>query len=228
MAGVSGDGCSADCAKVESGWVCKTPGVRCQPKCGDGVMTGWEECDDGNAKPGDGCVQSCTVEAGFACPTSGAPCHETVCGDDVQEGSESCDDGNTMPGDGCAPDCKSEPICTGTSGCTSPCGDGLKLPDEECDDGNLSLGRRVLGQVQAGAKLGMYARGRRHGLRSRRSNSLPGYDAANCNRLPGAAGKPGTSGFPRVRGAWFRISSSTPWGPTGSRNTTRMWTPLFP
>ena len=45
-----------------------------------------------------------------------------------------------MPGDGCAPDCKSEPICTGTSGCTSPCGDGLKLPDEECDDGNLSSG----------------------------------------------------------------------------------------
>jgi fibro-slime domain-containing protein len=131
-----GDGCSADCTKVEPGWTCPAPGVRCLPKCGDGVLTGWEECDDGNVKAGDGCSDACKVEDGYACGDPNTACHKTVCGDKLKEGKESCDDGNTMPGDGCAADCASEPICTGTSGCTSPCGDGLKLPDEECDDGN--------------------------------------------------------------------------------------------
>ncbi len=135
-----GDGCSADCTKVEPGWTCPAPGVRCIPKCGDGVLTGWEECDDGNIKAGDGCSDACKVEDGYACTKPNTPCHKTVCGDKVKEGSESCDDGNTIPGDGCAPDCKSEPICTGTNGCTSTCGDGLKLPDEECDDGNQRSG----------------------------------------------------------------------------------------
>jgi fibro-slime domain-containing protein len=125
---------------VEPGWVCAAPGIRCQPKCGDGLLTGWEECDDGNTVSGDGCTGACKVEPGYACTKPKVACHKTVCGDGTKEGSESCDDGNTVPGDGCAPDCRSEPICTGTSGCTSPCGDGLKLPDEDCDDGNLSSG----------------------------------------------------------------------------------------
>jgi fibro-slime domain-containing protein len=135
-----GDGCAADCSTVEPGWVCKAPGIRCQPKCGDGALTGWEDCDDGNTITGDGCTEACKLEAGFACPNPGQACHRTVCGDGTKEGAESCDDGNTVPGDGCAPDCKSEPICTGTNGCTSPCGDGLKLPDEGCDDGNVRSG----------------------------------------------------------------------------------------
>jgi len=80
------------------------------------------------------------VEAGWACSTAGTDCHKTVCGDGIREGNESCDDGNLIPGDGCTPDCKAEPVCTGTSGCTSPCGDGLKLPSEECDDGNVKSG----------------------------------------------------------------------------------------
>ncbi|HEX7506611.1 MAG TPA: DUF4215 domain-containing protein [Polyangia bacterium] len=134
---IDGDGCSADCSKVEPGWICSAPGMRCQPKCGDGVLTGWEACDDGNTLSGDGCSDVCKVENGYACTKVNTACHKTVCGDGTKEGAESCDDGNTMPGDGCAPDCKAEPVCTGTSGCTSSCGDGLKLPDEECDDGNM-------------------------------------------------------------------------------------------
>ena len=137
---VDGDGCSADCSQVEVGWVCTAPGLRCQPKCGDGILTGLEECDDGNTTAGDGCSAVCKVEAGWACSAAGTDCHKTVCGDGVREGNESCDDGNLIPGDGCSPDCKAEPICTGTSGCTSPCGDGLKLPNEECDDGNVKSG----------------------------------------------------------------------------------------
>ena len=143
----SGDGCSADCSTIEVGWVCLAPGVRCQPKCGDGLLIGSEECDDGNTTSGDGCSAACKVEPGYACGAGGAMdasatggCHKTVCGDGKMEGSEACDDGNQIPGDGCAPDCSAEPVCTGTSGCTSVCGDGLKMPNEECDDGNTKSG----------------------------------------------------------------------------------------
>lgn len=137
---VSGDGCSEDCKVVEPGWRCTAMGQRCRPICGDGKITGNETCDDGNAMAGDGCSDGCQIESGFACTTPGEACHMTVCGDKTREGEESCDDGNTVGGDGCAADCRAEPVCMGTSGCTSPCGDGLKLPTEECDDGNKASG----------------------------------------------------------------------------------------
>lgn len=51
--------------------------VTCTPiVCGDGVVGSTEECDDDNADAGDGCSDTCTVEAGFNCDTSVAP---TVC-----------------------------------------------------------------------------------------------------------------------------------------------------
>jgi cysteine-rich repeat protein len=37
------------------------------PSCGDGVLDPWEQCDDGNRAPGDGCDQSCHIEYGFYC-----------------------------------------------------------------------------------------------------------------------------------------------------------------
>lgn len=134
-----GDGCGSDCT-IEPGWRCPAMGARCIPLCGDGRVLGAETCDDGNSLPGDGCSDGCQLESAFACPTPGMACRATVCGDGVREGDESCDDGNLVGGDGCGADCRSEPLCTGTSGCTSPCGDGLKLPNEECDDGNASSG----------------------------------------------------------------------------------------
>lgn len=46
--------------------------VTCAPiVCGDGVVNGDEECDDGATATGDGCSDTCTVESGFSC--SGAP-----------------------------------------------------------------------------------------------------------------------------------------------------------
>lgn len=35
--------------------------------CGDGVLEGGEECDDGNRQNGDGCSRLCEVEPGFVC-----------------------------------------------------------------------------------------------------------------------------------------------------------------
>jgi cysteine-rich repeat protein len=44
------------------------------PVCGDGVVSGNEECDDGNTTSGDGCSATCTVEAGYTCTGSPSVC----------------------------------------------------------------------------------------------------------------------------------------------------------
>jgi fibro-slime domain-containing protein len=130
----SGDGCDASC-QLEPGWDCSIPGIRCSAtRCGDGVIAGFEECDDGDA--GDGCSASCTLEAGHACDTPGQPCRTTTCGDGVTEGTEQCDDGNHDLGDGCDPLCHREPRCS-NGVCEAVCGDGVLQAGEDCDDGNL-------------------------------------------------------------------------------------------
>lgn len=145
----SGDGCSSAC-KLEPGWTCSKPGVRCEATaCGDGIVAGSEQCDDGNPDDGDGCSSACLIEGaptgeidGWKCPTPGQPCVRTVCGDGHREGSEQCDDGNNDMGDGCNPWCRKEPVCPqGGGACSSPCGDGVllatdKANGQECDDGN--------------------------------------------------------------------------------------------
>jgi fibro-slime domain-containing protein len=118
------------------------PGKPCTPKCGDGVITASEACDDGNTTSGDGCSATCKLEIGYKCTGSSGQksvCSPTVCGDGKTEGAEGCDDGNTMPFDGCSENCQIEPDCSGTSGCTSKCGDGIVL-SEDCDDGNAASG----------------------------------------------------------------------------------------
>jgi fibro-slime domain-containing protein len=142
---IGGDGCSADCRRVEQGYSCIPAGQRCRQvaRCGDGVKVSPEQCDDGNTVAGDGCSPTCKVETGYKCVgsqpkapdyTSTSTCTHTTCGDGNVEGVEGCDDGNTMPFDGCSEDCQNEPNCKGDS-CTSRCGDGIVL-GEECDDGN--------------------------------------------------------------------------------------------
>ena len=68
------------------------------PGCGDGMITGNEQCDDGNNVDGDGCSHACMLENG----------HMPSCGDGILEAGEGCDDGNTTSGDGCSSVCQSE------------------------------------------------------------------------------------------------------------------------
>jgi len=79
--------------------------------CGNGMVEGTEECDDGNDRSDDGCDGSCVIE---------------YCGDGVDNNNiEECDDGNPTPDDGC-------------DNCAVPvCGDSIINGVEECDDGNV-------------------------------------------------------------------------------------------
>jgi fibro-slime domain-containing protein len=95
----------------------------CQDRCGDGVLNGSEQCDDGQDNADDaygGCTTQCTLGP--------------YCGDgdvDAQFGEE-CDDGvnETTYGQtkGCGPGCRAVPYC----------GDGKvdSLFGEQCDDGD--------------------------------------------------------------------------------------------
>ena len=68
------------------------------PGCGDGMIGGSEQCDDGNNVDGDGCSHDCMLDNG----------HAPMCGDGILEAGEGCDDGNTVGDDGCSAVCQSE------------------------------------------------------------------------------------------------------------------------
>lgn len=112
--------------------------------CGDGVIEGSEQCDDGNLDDEDACLATCQLSScgdgiihrgveqcddgntldDDECTSS---CERAFCGDGVvQTGVEQCDDGNQDDFDACLPTC--EP---------ATCGDGIVLAGvEACDDGN--------------------------------------------------------------------------------------------
>jgi fibro-slime domain-containing protein len=118
-----GDGCSAICTleskpvSVAEGWVCTTPTAATGCKgpttcatsvCGNKVVEGSEQCDDGNTVSGDGCSPFCRLEP--VCPPAGGAC-STVCGSGLllANDTKQCDDGNTVSGDGCSSTCMIEP-----------------------------------------------------------------------------------------------------------------------
>jgi cysteine-rich repeat protein len=105
----SGDGCSAACLKEPTTLV-----------CGDGVVSGAEECDDGprNGTADDPCGPDCMLWH--------------FCGDGVVDLGEACDLGTAMNvavygTSGCTPDCQGPHYC----------GDGIVDTDEgeQCDLG---------------------------------------------------------------------------------------------
>ncbi len=95
--------------------------------CGNGVVDGDEECDDGNDVATDDCTTACTLN---------------VCGDGyIYDGVEECDQG-TENGAGC--DSAYESTCTAcstscyyTTSSGEFCGDGVLNGDEVCDGADV-------------------------------------------------------------------------------------------
>lgn len=130
-----------------------------KPVCGDGLIHGEEQCDDGNRVSGDGCSEACTLE------------RPSLCGNGKKEQGEQCDDGNRSDHDGCTRTCQIEPmecggvcanpgarfvcadnvpcqmgdtcakgVCTLRADCATECtfglcGNGVIDRGEQCDDG---------------------------------------------------------------------------------------------
>lgn len=142
----SGDGCREDCLRVETDWLCPTPGMPCRTTavCGDGRIGGPEQCDDRNTMSGDGCSETCTLEMGYVCPLQGVACRAARCGDGIRADVEECDDNNDRGGDGCSATCALEDgfICpTAGAACVRiRCGDRMVQGTEQCDDGNALPG----------------------------------------------------------------------------------------
>jgi cysteine-rich repeat protein len=115
------------------------------PSCGNTIVEGSEDCDDGNSTNGDGCDNDCT----YSC-TAAADCDD---GDDCN-GTESCNTtthvcaGGTALGDGTVCDrdgmAGTRDICLSSTCVASNCGDSyvddMMGGTEECDDGNSTAG----------------------------------------------------------------------------------------
>ena len=112
--------------------------------CGNGLLEGGEQCDDGNAFINDACILCQFAFCGDGFPFDGVEecddgngsnsdecltfCEDASCGDGfVWTNFEACDDGNDNPNDGCNNSC-----------ILATCGNGIVDPGELCDDGNAS------------------------------------------------------------------------------------------
>lgn len=81
--------------------------------CGDGVLNGAEQCDDGDANS-DSLANACR-----------SSCRRSFCGDGVRDAFEECDDGNDNPYDDCTLTCyRPGPSsgCNGAPGAPAPAG----------------------------------------------------------------------------------------------------------
>jgi len=123
--------------------------------CGNSQTEVNETCDDGNTVAGDGCSDTCTIEAGYVCTgnfNTESVCTASACGDGFRAGAEACDDGDTSNGDGCSSTCTIENgwQCTNAS-CTAMqphCGDGQRVGSElnsdRCDLGGMDPSANIV------------------------------------------------------------------------------------
>ena len=85
------------------------------PICGDGVITGSETCDDGDALSGDGCSSTCQTESNYSCVGVPSVCTSS-CGNGVIDGTEQCD-GIDLGGS----ECSTFTFPGGTLACSDQC-----------------------------------------------------------------------------------------------------------
>ncbi len=119
-----------------SGMLCRG-GTCVAAKCGDGIVTAPEECDDGNAVNGDGCDTDCMFSCKSSDPTRNCTPKDACMGQGTcNDTTHVCSPGTAL-GDGtmCG---TGHGYCKGGV-CTTPnCGNGIVEPGEDCDDGGLN------------------------------------------------------------------------------------------
>jgi cysteine-rich repeat protein len=97
--------------------------------CGNGILEGDEDCDDGNNLDGDCCSANCTYEP------AGSPCPDDL----FCNGEETCDGVGTCD-PGTAVDCDDGVGCTDDI-CDGGIDDCVSTPnDANCDDGDFCNG----------------------------------------------------------------------------------------
>jgi len=142
----------------ESMYICKNltfDGItysNCRTRCGDGIRTANEQCDDNNTRDGDGCSRDCKLEAGWTCdtPLNGVTVCTSICGDKITVKGETCYEGEDTLG--CI-NCQLEYgyVCNKDGyDCHCVHGDGKKCKEEECDDGDPDSKGCVQGKVASG------------------------------------------------------------------------------
>ena len=97
-----------------------TPVVFTGSRCGSGIVTDPEECDDGNLVDGDGCSASCRVEPCYQCTGEPSLCTPLPAG-------TACDDGDPCTA---TSECTAAATCVGTA--PVDCDDGVPCTQDEC------------------------------------------------------------------------------------------------
>ncbi len=110
-------------------------------QCGNGQVSGNEQCDDRNTFNGDGCSNQCTTEAGYSCDILNGMSVCRSCGNGRIEGPEQCDDGTNNALTCVVPAGQASCSFCSSATCTlatqqNPCGNGSLDAGEQCDQGN--------------------------------------------------------------------------------------------
>ncbi|CAD8167984.1 unnamed protein product [Paramecium octaurelia] len=141
-----------DCVSCLDGWEFEEIQNECHPLCGNQMIQGLEECDDGNDIQNDGCYEckfKCDVNCTYCEFGKQYKCKECKagylqlngycyphCGDGIQIlGIEECDDGNSIPFDGCFNctfQCQQNCIICFEGVCNQYCEEGFILMDSSC------------------------------------------------------------------------------------------------
>ncbi|TLS29655.1 hypothetical protein PpBr36_00275 [Pyricularia pennisetigena] len=145
LGSANGDGesaCTADCRCRFGGYTDSEGDWKCVEECGNGVLTGPEECDDGvllNGQTGSSCSDTCTCKYGTEDVNGMTVCLTSLCGDGEVTGNEQCDDDdNGQTGSVCTNTCTCKYGTEDVNGAIickiSDCGDAEITGNEECDD----------------------------------------------------------------------------------------------